>query len=65
MAKFLPNFSERTDRLRKHYAKEKDNIVTIGANTTGLGITLWQKQDNGNTKPIAYRSRYLNDTENK
>ena len=46
-----------------HYAKEKDNIVTTDASTTGLGITLWQKQDDGNTKPIAYGSRYLNETE--
>ena len=48
-----------------HYAKDKDNIVTTDASTTGLGITIWQKQDNGNTKPIAYGSRYLNDTEKK
>ena len=46
-----------------HYAKDKDNIVTTDASTTGLGITIWQQQDNGNTKPIAYGSRYLNDTE--
>ena len=48
-----------------NYAKEKDNIVTTDASTTGLGITLWQKQDNGNTKPIAYGSRYLSETEKK
>ena len=48
-----------------HYAKDKDNIVTTDASTVGLGITIWQKQDNGNTKPIAYGSRYLNDTEKK
>ena len=48
-----------------HYAKDKDNIVTTDASTTGLGITQWQKQDNENTKPIAYGSRYLNDTEKK
>ena len=48
-----------------HYAKDKDNIVTTDASTTGLGITIWQKQDDGNTKPIAYGSRYLNDTEKK
>ena len=46
-----------------HYAKDKNNIVTTDASTTGLGITLWQKQVNGNTKPIAYGSRYLNETE--
>ena len=48
-----------------HYAKDKDNIVTTDARTTGLGITLWQKQDDGNTKPIAFGSIYLNDTEKK
>ena len=48
-----------------HYANDKDNIVTTDASTTGLGITLWQKQDNGNTHLIVYGSRYLNDTEKK
>ena len=48
-----------------YYAKDKDNIVTTDASTTGLGITLWQKQDDGNTKPIAYGSRCLNETEKK
>ena len=47
------------------YAKDKDNIVTTDTSTTGLGITLWQKQDNGNSKPIADGSRYWNDTEKK
>ena len=97
MAKVLPKFSERTDKLRKllkkyepwnwgeeqqkdfekikqmltegpclaHYAKDKENIVTTDASTTGLGITLWQKQHDGNTKPIAFGSRYLNNTEKK
>ena len=45
------------------YAKDKDNMVTTDANKTGLGITLWQKQDNGDIKPMLYSSRYLNDTE--
>ena len=48
-----------------HYAKDKENIVTTDASTTGLEITPWQKQEDGNTKPIAYGSRYLNDTEKK
>ena len=48
-----------------HFAKDKDNLVTTGACATGLGITLWKKQDNGNTKPTAYSSRSLNDTETK
>ena len=46
-----------------HYAKDKENIVTTDASTIGLGITLWQKQDNGIMKPIAFGSRYLNETE--
>ena len=48
-----------------HYAMDKDNIIPTDAGTTGLGITLWQKQDNGDKTPIAYRTRYLNDTEKK
>ena len=48
-----------------HYAKDKENIETADAGTTGLGITLSQKQNNGNTKPIVYGSRYLNDIEKK
>ena len=48
-----------------HYAKDKDSIVTTNASTIGLGNTLWQKQDNGNTKPREYGSRYLNDTKKK
>ena len=49
-----------------HFAKDKGNIVTTDAicdaSTIGLGITLWQKQDNGNTKSTAYRSRCLTKT---
>ena len=45
-----------------HYAKDKDNMVTTDASKTGLGITLWQKQDDGELKPIAFGSRYLNNT---
>ena len=48
-----------------HYAKDKDNIVTTDASTNGLEKTIWQKQDDGNTKPITYGSRSLNDTEKK
>ena len=45
--------------------KRQRYIVTTDASTTGLGIILWQKQNNGNTKLIAFGSRYLNDTEKK
>ena len=30
---------------------------------TGLGTTFWQKQSDGEIKPIALGSRYLNDSE--
>ena len=46
-----------------HYAKDKESMVTTDASKTGLGITLWKKQNDGNIKPFAYGSRYLNDTE--
>ena len=42
-----------------HYAKDKDSMVTTDASKTGLGITLWQKQHNGEMKPIAFGSGYL------
>ena len=45
-----------------HYAKDKDIMVTTDASKTGLGITLWQKQDDWELKPIAFGSRYSNDT---
>ena len=38
-------------------------MVTTDASKTGLGFTFWQKQDDGELKPIAFGSRYLNDTE--
>ena len=46
-----------------HYAKDRDNIVTTDASKTGLGITLWQRQADGELKPIAFGSRFLNDSE--
>ena len=45
-----------------HYAKDRENIVTTDASKTGLGITLWQKQSDGEIKPIAFGSRYLNES---
>ena len=45
-----------------HYAKDRENIVTTDASKTGLGITLWQKQSDGEIIPIAFGSRYLNDS---
>ena len=46
-----------------HYAKYKDIIKTTDASKTGLGITLWQKQADGELKTIAFGSRFLNDSE--
>ena len=45
-----------------NYAKDKDNIVTTDPSRSGLGITLWQKQADGELKPIAFGSRFLNDS---
>ena len=30
-----------------------------------IGATLWQKQKDGNLKPVGFASRYLSDTEKK
>ena len=49
-----------------HFVRERDNIVTTDASRTGLGITLWQRQNDDTTRPIApiaFASRYLNDAE--
>ena len=46
-----------------HYIGNKENIVTTDACGIGLGIALWQKQNHGDLKPIAFASRYLNDAE--
>ena len=45
------------------YNGNKENIVTTGGCSTGLRIALWQKQSNGDWKPIAFASWYLNDAE--
>ena len=46
------------------YAKDKEILVTTDASKTRLGITHCHKQDSGDRKPIAFGSRYLNDTKN-
>ena len=40
-------------------------MVTTDASKLGMGITLWQKQDNRKIKPTGYGSRYLNNTEKR
>ena len=46
-----------------HYAKDKDNIVTTDAKKNGFRIKLWQKEVDGELKPIAFSSKFLNDSE--
>ena len=48
-----------------HYNADKENILTTDASTKGLGATLWQKQKDGNLKPIGFASKFLSDTEKK
>ena len=48
-----------------HYNGSIENNVTTDACNTGLGVALWQKQNNGELKPIAFASGYLNDAEKK
>ena len=48
-----------------HYNPKSENILTTDASTEGLGATLWQKQKDGNLKPIGFASRFLSDTEKK
>ena len=48
-----------------HYNTDNENILTTDASTKGLGATLWQKQKDGNLKPIGFASRFLSDTEKK
>ena len=48
-----------------HFARDRDNLVSTDASRTGLGITLWQKQNVDSTRPISIASRYLNDVEIK
>ena len=43
---------------------KKDNFITTDACNTGLGTTLWQKQ-NGAFRPVAFASRFLTDCEKK
>ena len=47
-----------------HYNPKSENILATDASSKGLGATLWQKQEEGNLKPIG-ASRFLSDTEKK
>ena len=44
-----------------HYSVKGKNIIGTDACNTALGATLWQEQNDGELKPIAFRSRNLND----
>ena len=48
-----------------HYNANNENILTTDASTKGLGATLWQRQKDGNLKPVGYASRFLSDAEQK
>ena len=58
-------YQERTNftTMPRTLQREQKNIVTTDACGTGLGIALWQKQSNGDLKPIVFATRYLNDVE--
>ena len=47
-----------------HFDPKKENCITTDACNTGLGATLWQKEDE-NFRPIAFASRFLTDCERK
>ena len=47
-----------------HFDPKKDMFITTDACNTGLGATLWQKEDE-NFRPIAFASRFLTDCERK
>ena len=45
------------------FAGDQDKIVTTEASRTGLGMILWQKQNDNTIRPIAFASWYLDDAE--
>ena len=47
-----------------HLDPKKDKFITTDACNTGLGSTIWQKE-NGAFRPIAFASRFLTDCERK
>ena len=49
----------------EHYNAQNENITITYASTKGFGATLWQKQKDGNSKPVGFASRYLSETEKK
>ena len=48
-----------------HHNEKNDHIITTDASTKNVGATLWQRQKDGNFKPIGFASRFLSDTGKK
>ena len=46
-----------------HYCTEKETIVSADASSYGLGAVIFQVQDDGTKKPVAYASRSMTSTE--
>ena len=48
-----------------HYKVNNESILTTDACTKRLEVTLWQRQKDGNLKPVGYASRFISDTKKK
>ena len=48
-----------------HYCTEKETIVSADASSYGLGAVVFQVQDDGTKKPVAYASRSMTSTEQR
>jgi len=48
-----------------HYCTEKETIVSGDASSYGLGTVVFQVQDDGTKKPVAYASRSMTSTEQR
>ena len=47
-----------------YFARDRGKIVRTDAGRTGLGLILWQRQNDDTIRPIAFASRFLDDNEN-
>ena len=45
------------------FARDRDKVATTNASRTGLGIALWQRQNDNTTQLLAFASRYSKDAE--
>ena len=48
-----------------HYCTEEETIVSADASSYGLGAVVFQVQDDGTKKPVAYASRSMTSTEQR